>query len=469
MGDLKGGKPNGKLFYLDQFGCAKNQVDGELLIGQLENSGLRLTEDPSEALLIIINSCGFIESAKTESIEAVMTARRDFPQAKILLAGCLAERYAEQLLSDLPEADGFFGNGDLSRITGTVEALFSGERCSVISPQEGVCCGERPMLLSFPGSAYVKITEGCDNRCTFCAIPLIRGSLRSRSPEDIINEIRTLLNRGVYEINLIGPDLASYGRDVLNGTRTVLSPALSPLAELLSRISAMDGNFIVRLLYIHPDNFPRDILPVIRQDRRILSYFDIPFQHGDDGILKAMNRRGTAAGYLDLAAEIRRELPDAVVRTTFMTGFPGETQEAFEHTAEFLRELEADWSGCFAYSREDDTPAGEMKKQVPRRTAGARKTELETVQSRITEAKLKKYVGQQFDVLIEEIIRGGEDSFTLGRCWFQAPEVDGAVVMQYENPEQEGGAQSLRTLSPGMVVRALITGVSGVDLEAVPV
>jgi ribosomal protein S12 methylthiotransferase len=453
-----------------------------LLIGLLAKSGWFLTEDPAAASLIIINSCGFIESAKAESLQAVMTARRDFPQAKILLSGCLAERYGEQFASDLPEADGFLGNGDLSRITESVDALFAGERCSVISPQEGVCCGERPKLLSFPGSAYVKITEGCNNHCTFCAIPLIRGDLRSRSPEDIIVEIQALLDRGVYEINLIGQDLASYGRDGVSGAAGLSAPAglsadeslsTSPLAGLLSRITALEGKFIVRLLYIHPDNFPLDILPVIKRDSRILSYFDIPFQHGDDGIIKAMNRRGTAAGYLELVAAIRRELPDTVLRTTFMAGFPGETPDAFRNTAEFLQKLEADWSGCFVYSREEDTPAGEMKKQVSRKTAEARKTELETAQIRITAERMKKYVGQQFDVLIEEIIEAGEAAddtttdaagdaeghFAIGRCWFQAPDVDGAVVIQYEDSE---------AFCPGAVVRVLVTGVSGIDLNAVP-
>ena len=330
------------LFFLDQYGCAKNQVDGELLIGILCEKGWTRTDEPERADLIIINSCGFIESAKKESLDAVMTARAAYPQAKVLLAGCLSERYADDLAESLPEADALFGNGDLSRFPELLDKLFpTGSTdptgTTVLRPQIcGVPEGARPELLSFPGSAYVKITEGCDNCCTFCAIPLIRGPLRSRPIERIVSEIAGLVSRGVWEINLIGQDLGSYGKDFDETAADSEHPAggehpadgtLSPLAELLSAIGRLPGDFRIRLLYIHPDNFPRDILPVMAANTRFFPYFDIPFQAGEETILRSMNRRGNPDAYLRLVADIRNAFTEspygmAVLRTTFLVGFP---------------------------------------------------------------------------------------------------------------------------------------------------
>ncbi|MBQ9624425.1 MAG: radical SAM protein, partial [Treponema sp.] len=371
-------------FFIDQHGCAKNQVDGELIINLLKKKDWEQTFEPTEADLIVVNSCGFIESAKTESINAVMSARQMYPKAKILLAGCLAERYANELKDDLLEADGFFGNGDLSQIYKVIEPLMKDERPVLVPEQKGVCCGDRNLLLSFKGTAFVKITEGCNNRCSFCAIPIIRGDLRSRKASEIIEEIKDLVSKGVYEINLIGQDLAAYGTGaedncfgdgrtkLPNGTpgsevltqtdadgrrlsdeknicvnqRESSSDSESGLARLIKMISQIEGTFAVRLLYIHPDHFNEDILPVMKADSRFLHYFDIPFQNGDDAIIKSMNRVGSAQKYKALISKIRETFPDAAIRTTFMAGFPGETEESFENTKAFLRETSTDWSGC---------------------------------------------------------------------------------------------------------------------------
>ena len=283
-------------FFIDQHGCAKNQVDGELIIANLEKAGYKQTFNSDEAQLIIINSCGFIESAKQECLEAVFSARQQYPKAKILLAGCLAERYGNDLNESLPEVDGFFGNGDISEISNVVTSIFNDKKTVVIPPQKGVCCGDRKMFLAFPGSAFVKITEGCNNRCSFCAIPIIRGELRSRNSDEIIKEIKELVSNGIYEINLIGQDLAAYGtgaednvfgtgRTYLpNGTPGIIENSIkiekkeSGLCTLLKRISELEGTFVVRLLYIHPDHFNFDIVECIKKDDRILPYFDIPFQ-----------------------------------------------------------------------------------------------------------------------------------------------------------------------------------------------
>jgi len=472
-------------FFIDQHGCAKNQVDGELIINLLKKQDWEQTFEPNEADLIVVNSCGFIESAKTESINAVMSARQMYPKAKILLAGCLAERYANDLKDDLLEADGFFGNGDLSQIYKVIEPLMKDERPVLVPEQKGVCCGDRNLLLSFKGTAFVKITEGCNNRCSFCAIPIIRGDLRSRKASEIIEEIKDLVSKGVYEINLIGQDLAAYGTGaedncfgdgrtkLPNGTpgtqglseNQTSSDSQSGLARLIKMISQIEGTFAVRLLYIHPDHFNEDILPVMKADSRFLHYFDIPFQNGDDAIIKSMNRVGSAQKYKALISKIRETFPDAAIRTTFMAGFPGETEESFENTKAFLRETSTDWSGCFSYSKEDDTPAYSFKKQVPHKIAEKRAAELVEIQAQITRERLKTRCGGEYDILIEEVLSQSEENpdegLAIGRAWFQAPEVDGSVVVRYDrsNESENNDVQS------GRLVRVKIVSSGDVDLN----
>ena len=490
-------------FFIDQHGCAKNQVDGELIINLLKKQDWEQTFEPGEADLIVVNSCGFIESAKTESINAVMSARQMYPRAKILLAGCLAERYANDLKDDLLEADGFFGNGDLSQIYKVIEPLMKDERPVLVPEQKGVCCGDRNLLLSFKGTAFVKITEGCNNRCSFCAIPIIRGDLRSRKANEIIEEIKDLVSKGVYEINLIGQDLAAYGTGaedncfgdgrtkLPNGTpgsevltqtdadgrrlsdeknicvnqRESSSDSESGLARLIRMISQIEGVFAVRLLYIHPDHFNEDILPVMKADSRFLHYFDIPFQNGDDAIIKSMNRVGSAKKYKALISKIRATFPDAAIRTTFMAGFPGETDEAFENTKAFLRETATDWSGCFSYSKEDDTPAYSFKKQVPHKIAEKRASELVEIQTEITRERLKTRCGGEYDILIEEVLSQSEENpdegLAIGRAWFQAPEVDGSVVVRYDRSNESEN----NVVQSGRLVRVKIVSSGDVDLN----
>ena len=490
-------------FFIDQHGCAKNQVDGELIINLLKKQDWEQTFEPGEADLIVVNSCGFIESAKTESINAVMSARQMYPRAKILLAGCLAERYANDLKDDLLEADGFFGNGDLSQIYKVIEPLMKDERPVLVPEQKGVCCGDRNLLLSFKGTAFVKITEGCNNRCSFCAIPIIRGDLRSRKANEIIEEIKDLVSKGVYEINLIGQDLAAYGTGaedncfgdgrtkLPNGTpgsevltqtdtdgrrlsdeknicvnqRESSSDSESGLARLIRMISQIEGVFAVRLLYIHPDHFNEDILPVMKADSRFLHYFDIPFQNGDDAIIKSMNRVGSAKKYKALILKIRATFPDAAIRTTFMAGFPGETDEAFENTKAFLRETATDWSGCFSYSKEDDTPAYSFKKQVPHKIAEKRASELVEIQAEITRERLKTRCGGEYDILIEEVLSQSEENpdegLAIGRAWFQAPEVDGSVVVRYDRSNESENS----VVQSGRLVRVKIVSSGDVDLN----
>jgi ribosomal protein S12 methylthiotransferase len=464
-------------FFIDQHGCAKNQVDGELIIARLSDMGMEQTFDPSQADIIIVNSCGFIESAKKESINAVITAKHNYPHAKILLTGCLAERYADTLKDSLTEADGFFGNGDLTKINTIIKLLTDGNRPVLVPEQRGVCCGDRSMILSYRGSAYVKITEGCSNCCSFCAIPIIRGKLRSRKAEDIVQEIRRLTDEGVHEINLIGQDLAAYGTgdcdDVFGNGRFALpridadgvnrgTEKASALSLLFSKISSLPGDFSVRLLYIHPDHFNRDILKVMQQDKRLIPYFDIPFQSGDDGLIRAMNRKGSFEEYKRLVNDIRTAFPEAALRTTFLTGFPGESDEASANTQEFLKTIQSDWSGCFPYSREEDTPAYNMKGRVTQKAAKERAARLETIQAEITKNRLAARCGKEYDVLVEELVKGEEEGLAIGRAWFQAPDVDGSVVIRYDLDDEI----QRDAVQPGRMIRVYADSSSEVDIDA---
>ena len=451
-------------YYIDPFGCAKNQVDAENMMALLDRSGWIAAEEAENADLIIVNSCGFIESAKQESINAVLGWRKLYPEKKILLAGCLAQRYAKDLAGLLPEADGLFGVDDLPGIVHAADktlraATGPASRTRKANP------GNRP-LLSLPGSAYVKISEGCDNRCAFCAIPLIRGSLKSRSIEDIAGECKTLLGRGIKELCLIGQDTGSYGRDWIGAAvnPAASSAALPRLLEAIARLGTAPKNkFWVRILYIHPDNFPLPILDLMEQDKRFLPYFDIPFQHGSEKILKAMGRRGNADAYLGLIKIIRRRFPDAVIRSTFLAGFPGETEDDFGLLLDFQKKARLDWLGCFAYSREEDTPAYGMKGRVAKKTAIERKRLIEERQIPITEKQMDRFAGRVFDVLVDEKFDApnpGDDGHELylGRLPCQAPEVDGAAVIL-----------SPRPLELGALVPCRVIARRGFDLEVRPV
>ncbi|MDR2375876.1 MAG: 30S ribosomal protein S12 methylthiotransferase RimO [Treponema sp.] len=460
-------------YFLDPFGCAKNQVDAETIMALLGKAGWSATENPAEADLIIVNSCAFIESAKRESLNAVFAWRKQYPGTKILLAGCLAQRYAAELSLSLPEADGLFGNTSLEGIAAAAAALVPDSTSGGESPPSLQTCtsfglplppppggsapkppqalpGTRP-LLSPPGSAYLKISEGCNNRCSFCAIPLIRGPLRSRDITGISAECRTLLDRGIRELCVIGQDIASFGDD---------RPDQGDLPALLEAIAAIPGHFWVRLLYLHPDRLPLSILDIMAADRRFLPYFDIPLQHASRPLLQAMNRRGDGEHYLDLIQKIRTTLPDAVIRSTFLVGFPGESEDDFAQLLDFQEQAALDWAGCFTYSREENTPAYPMKNQVPRSLAAKRKRMLEERQQGISEGRMERFVGRELEVLIEERFTNPEEGaggLYLGRAYCQAPDVDGVSLVHSETE-----------LIPGALIRCRVNGRAGFDLRLQP-
>ena len=436
-------------FFIDLHGCAKNQVDAELINGILQALGWKRVETPCEATLIIINSCGFIEEAKKESIASIMEMHSQAPHAKIILAGCLAERYAIPFATEVPEIDAVFGNGDLSSLPHLINLLFLDSKNGqvhkntniifnkkpILKPaQQGLSCGARPEFFNFRSSTYIKITEGCNNFCSFCAIPLIRGSLRSRPINDIIEEISSFLDRGVYEFNLVGQDLGVFGREGESST----NDTPSPLSILLKKIKKLKGRFVVRLLYIHPDHFPLDILPIMASDARFLPYFDNSFQSGSDNIIKKMNRCGNANSYLNLLSKIREafkksQYKTAFIRTTFLVGFPEENEEDFLQTKNFLKEAKCLWSGVFKYSKEEDTPSFSMKENIKEKIKKKRECILQEEQRRITQDILKTFIGRTELILIEEIIEG--EGLAIGRAWFDAPEVDGSVVIKYKDDD----------------------------------
>lgn len=444
-------------FSLENLGCAKNQVDAEYIVTLLEERGWTYTDDPDQAAVILINSCGFIEPAKEESVNTALRLREEHPGAGLFMIGCLAQRYGSELTAVMGELDGVCGNLYLPDLPDALREWEAGRRPVVVRPLQGLEEGgeaafpERRRFFNFPGSAYLKITEGCDNRCAFCAIPLIRGGLRSRPADALVSEFQGLLAKGVQEVNLIGQDLGNYGKDTAGEA--------PDLTGLVRRLSAAPGRYWLRMLYIHPDHFPRDLFALCRDDSRILPYFDIPFQHASEAVLRRMGRKGSFKSYRTLVETIRRELPSAVIRSTFLIGFPGETEEDRELLRRFIEEVRLDWAGTFLYSREEGTASydSETEEEFRRRVEGLEgwKEELQNLQNGISQQRMQDYRGRTLDVLIEEEIKGEE--LYIGRAYLQAPEVDGLVVVNAGD------------LTPGEMVSVEVVRVNGFDLEGYPV
>ena len=400
-------------------GCAKNQVDGEMLLASLKEGGFQPVEDPSEADILLVNTCGFIESAKRESIEAILEAiqlKTEGTVQKVVVTGCLAERYQQEIHKELPEVDGVFGIGANGDIAAWLRAMLQ-EGFAQAFPEKGKMplCGERE--LSTPEYfAYLKIAEGCDNRCSYCAIPLIRGGYRSRTLESIEEEARSLAKQGVQELVLIAQDTTRYGIDLYGKYA---------LAELLTRLCAIDGLHWIRVLYCYPDSITDELLEVMAREEKVVNYMDIPLQHASGKILRAMNRRGDRQSLTALMQKIRDKVPGVVLRTTLITGFPGETEEDFTELAEFVRDVKFERLGCFAYSQEEDTPAALLPDQIDEDVKERRAEILMDDQMAIMEAQGEELLGQTLEVLVEGFDRYAECWF--GRSWRDAPDIDGKV------------------------------------------
>ena len=401
-------------------GCAKNQVDGEVLMASLKNAGFETVDDAALADIAIVNTCGFIESAKRESIEEILELaqlKKEGRIQKLVVTGCLSERYQAEMHKELPEVDAVLGIGANGDIAPLLTRMMEEDQYVESFPDKSKMplCGQRE--LTTPSYfAYVKIAEGCDNRCSYCAIPLIRGGYRSRTMESIEEECRALVADGAKELILIAQDTSRYGID-LYGEYS--------LAKLMERLCRIDGLRWLRVLYCYPDSITDELLEVMAREEKILPYIDLPLQHASGKILRAMNRRGDRQSLTALLKKVREKVPGVILRTTLITGFPGETEEDFTELAEFVKDIRFERMGCFAYSQEEGTPAAELPDQIDDEVKEHRAEILMDDQMAIMDQQGQALLGQTLEVLVEGFDRWAECWF--GRSYRDAPDIDGKV------------------------------------------
>ncbi|MDF2891410.1 MAG: rimO [Clostridia bacterium] len=414
---------------LVSLGCSKNLVDSEVMLNILSSNSYKLTQDTNKADVIIVNTCGFIESAKQESIDHIIELGqlKNNGKCKVLIAsGCLAERYKEDLMIEMPELDAVIGTGDYKNIIEVIESAMAGSKVVKFGNQENVDIHELPRVISTTASStYLKIAEGCDNRCTYCIIPKLRGKYRSRRFEDIIKEAAQLAGNGIKELNVIAQDTTRYGMDLYGKYR---------IAELLDALSKIEGIEWIRLLYSYPDEFDDDLIDVIAENDKVCKYLDIPIQHASNKILKRMGRRTTKEEIKDLVFKLRSKIPNIALRTSLIVGFPGETESDFKELVDFVKELQFDRLGVFTYSREEDTPAFQMEEQVEQEVKLKRQERIMLLQSDISMDNNQKMVGKMIKVLIE----GKEGKKYYGRSYKDAPEIDGNVFFSSKEKHNIG-------------------------------
>ena len=413
-------------------GCAKNLVDTEVMLGLLAECGISLTSNPSEADILIVNTCAFIKSAKEESITTILNMAEYKTEGKcrtLIVAGCLGQRYGQGLLDEMPEVDAVVGTGAWHRILEAVDETLAGRRVLFTGASEAIYSDETPRIVTTPSySAYVKVAEGCDNHCSYCVIPMVRGAYRSRPIESIVREAERLVESGVREINLIAQDTTNYGSDLYG------KPSLPALLRALVKIEKLRW---IRVLYCYPKQFSDELIDLIAAEPKLCKYVDLPLQHADNDVLKAMNRRDTRQEVEALLAKIRARIPGVAIRTTFIVGFPGETDEQYQTLRDFVEAQRFDKVGVFTYSREEDTPAGDMPDQIADEVKQARYHDLMSLQCRISEEINQSLEGKRFDVLIEG--RDTEqENVAYGRSQREAPEVDGQVYVEGDADSQAG-------------------------------
>lgn len=413
-------------------GCAKNLVDTEVMLGLLAKRGIELTDEPAEADILIVNTCGFIKSAKEESITTIlnMAEYKEIGNCKsLIVAGCLGQRYQQELLDEIPEVDAIVGTGSWERILEAVDETLQKKRVLIVGETDTIYDDKMPRITTTPDySAYIKVAEGCDNRCAYCVIPLVRGKYRSRSIESIVAEANQLAKRGVKEINLIAQDTTSYGRDRYGKVR---------LTDLLRELVKITELRWIRILYCYPKYFTDDLIDLIASEPKICKYIDLPLQHAHNGVLKAMNRRDTRESVEELLAKIRQRIPGVAIRTSFIVGFPGETEEQYQALRDFVAVQRFDKVGVFTYSREEDTPAYDMSEQISDEVKQQRYHDLMSLQCKISEEINQSLEGATFDVLVEG--RDEEqESVAYGRSYREAPEIDGQVYVECDSDSKAG-------------------------------
>ncbi|SDF76250.1 30S ribosomal protein S12 methylthiotransferase RimO [Sporolituus thermophilus] len=404
-------------------GCAKNLVDTEVMLGILTDNNIAIVDNPGDADILIVNTCGFIDSAKEESITTILQMaeyKKESNCRALIVAGCLGQRYQQELLDELPEVDAIVGTGAWHRIMEAVQAALSGQRVLVIGPTETIYDETMPRIHTTPKySAYVKVAEGCSNCCSYCVIPLVRGRFRSRPQESIVNEVKRLAANGIKEINLIAQDTTSYGRDLYGQPR---------LPQLLRSLVKIEGIEWIRLLYCYPRYFTDELIEVMAKEPKICKYVDLPLQHIHDDILKAMHRRDSRFDIEGLLAKIRKTIPDVAIRTSFIVGFPGETDDHFQALQEFMQVQKFDHVGIFTYSQEEGTVAGAMADQVPEEVKQERYHALMALQCQISEEINRQLEGRVLKVLVEG--KSDQPGVVFGRSYREAPDVDGRVYVE---------------------------------------
>ena len=426
-------------------GCCKNLVDTEVMLHNLHAAGFQITPNEEEAEIIIINTCGFIESAKQEAIDNILDAAslKEWGKCRHIIAtGCLVERYREQVMEEMPEIDALVGIGSLDDIAKACEAVMRGEKFVSFKDKEAAALGGDRIITTGPYSAYIKVSEGCDNLCTYCAIPLIRGRHRSRKIEDIVAEAKDLEAMGVKEINLIAQDTTRYGLDIYGEYS---------LARLVRAITEATSIPWIRLLYCYPDKITDELIEEFRTNERLLNYMDIPVQHISDSVLRRMNRHGGKQLIIDAVKRLRACVPGIILRTTAMVGFPGETEEDFTELCEFVKETKFDRFGAFTFSPEEGTAAAEMEDQIDEQVKQDRYDILMQTQLTVAEEKTAERVGTYLTVLCEGYDRIAEVYY--GRSFADAPDVDGRVYFK-----------SAKKVLPGEFVTVHITEAMDYDL-----
>ncbi len=432
-------------------GCPKNQLDTEVMLHEILSAGYEITPEDIDADVIIVNTCAFIESAKQEAIDNILDVawlKKNRKLKAIIVTGCLAERYGKEILEELPEVDAVLGVGSIHNIVEAIEAVTTkkkkGSRAKYYSHEDKntVRLGGDRVLTTPEYTAYIKIAEGCDNRCSYCAIPSIRGSFRSRPMEDLVAEAKQLEALGVKELTVVAQDVTRYGLDLYG--RYALS-------DLLRKITEETSIPWIRLLYCYPDKITDDLITEMRDNPRILKYLDMPLQHVSDRMLTAMNRHGDGAMIREVLAKLRREIPGIVIRTTFIVGFPGETDGDFEELCEFVKEQRFDHAGVFTYSREEGTPAYDLPNQIDEQVKQDRMDILMRMQMEINESLNQEKIGSVVDVICEDYDPVAEVHF--GRSFADAPEIDGKVYFQ-----------SPVRIAPGSFVKVKVRQVVDYDL-----
>ncbi len=424
-------------------GCPKNQVDGEALLAKLAHAGYQIVNEIEDSDVMIVNTCGFIEDAKREAIDTILEVAQ-YKEAglisAIVVTGCLAERYQDEILKEMPEVDAVIGIGANSDIVKVCDKALCGIKTSNYPNKCYLPLDDKRVLSTPPHWAYLKIAEGCDNRCSYCAIPGIRGSFRSRTIESVVDEAKNLVNRGVKEIILVAQDTTKYGQD-LYGEYS--------LDKLLKELVKIDGLEWIRLFYCYPQRITDSLIDVIAKEDKVCKYIDIPLQHSDATVLKNMNRVGDGNDYRVLLNKMRKAIPGLALRTTFMVGFPGETDEQFENLCDFVKDMKFDKMGCFTFSPEEDTPAFDMENQIDEDVKKRRQEVLMNAQFFITEASNKSRVGNVYKVIVDSFADG---KYT-GRSYMDSPEIDSGIIFT-----------SNKELNVGDFVDVKITDFDGYDL-----